>query len=184
MHWTLIRASDPCQSQSHSKTTMNIELLDFAADKHLSLMEMWIRQPHVSRWWGDPERNLSEIVRRDAHAQAIIAVDGKPVGYLCWQTPSREELSAAGLSDLPDDLVDADIMIGESDALGKGVGPKSLRALFDRLKSQGVPLAGLAGAVANGRAMSAYKKAGLAPFRDFFECGETYRYFTISLNGK
>ncbi|HSW40775.1 MAG TPA: GNAT family N-acetyltransferase [Acidobacteriota bacterium] len=164
------------------ENAMNIELLDFEADQHLLLLRQWMVEPHVSRWWGNPESNLLELSQRNQDTQAIIGVDGKPVGYLCWQTPSQEELLEAGLSDLPGDIVDVDIMIGEVDALGKGVGPKALRSLFERLKSRGVSLVGLAGAIANDRAMVAYKKAGLIPFRDFFECGEQYRYFTISLS--
>jgi hypothetical protein len=161
---------------------LTIDLLGFKADQHMSLLKVWMAQPHVSQWWGDPESNLLELRQHDEDTQAIIAVDRSPVGYLCWQTPSQEELMKAGLSDLPKDIVDVDIMIGELNALGKNIGPKALCCLFERLKYQGVSYAGVAGAIANTRAMCAYKKAGLKPFRDFFECGEKYRYFTIALN--
>jgi hypothetical protein len=63
----------------------------------------------------------------------------------------------------------------------KGVGPTALQCLFERLRDQGVSLVGLASAVANDRAMRAYEKAGLLPYRDFCENGEVYRYFTIDL---
>lgn len=110
---------------------MNIELLDFEADRHAPLVKTWMLQPHVSRWWGDPERNLLELNQRDNDTQAIIAVDGRPVGYLCWQPPSQSEVLEAGLFDLPGDLVDVDVMVGELDALGKGVGLQALRCVFD-----------------------------------------------------
>ncbi len=58
-------------------------------------------------------------------------------------------------------------MVGELDALGKGVGLQALRCVFERFKDQDVSLMEIAGAVAHGRAMSAYTKAGLIPFRDF-----------------
>jgi RimJ/RimL family protein N-acetyltransferase len=44
-----------------------------------------------------------------------------------WQHPSREELDAADLTDLPASAVDLDIMIGEPDALGRGLGPEAIR---------------------------------------------------------
>jgi hypothetical protein len=108
-------------------------------------------------------------------------VDGQPIGFLCWQSPSPSELSEAGLSDLPSDLIDVDIMIGEPNALGLGVGPGALRLLFERLHDREVRLVGLATAFANKRAMTEYAKVGLQPFRDFVELGEQYRYFTKSL---
>jgi hypothetical protein len=68
---------------------------------------------------GGWKRNLSEMSHRREHAHAIIVANNIPVGYLCWQTPSQAELLEAGLADLPDDLMDVDIMIGEPDVLGK-----------------------------------------------------------------
>ncbi|ANV85180.1 hypothetical protein AWQ21_12825 [Picosynechococcus sp. PCC 7003] len=160
---------------------MHVQLLPFDGDRHWSLINKWIEAPHVARWWGDPGEILLELQQHDPNHQAMITAAGQPVGFLCWQTPSQEELQAAGLADLPKDLIDVDIMLGEAEALGKGIAPQALQCLFEQLKNQGVTLVGLAGAIANGRAMKAYQKAGLMPFRDFFENGEWYRYFTISL---
>ena len=44
-----------------------------------------------------------------------------------------------------------------------------------------IAVVGVAAAVANQRALSAYAKVGLRPFQDFFERGELYRYFTKKL---
>ena len=161
---------------------MNVELEDFCDARHMELVKKWADEPQVARWWGPPEMIMNEVEARQDQQQAIITVDGRLVGYLCWQTPTRKELTDAGLDDLPPDLVDIDIMIGEMDAVGRGIGPEALRILFDRLREEGVALAGLAGAVANGRAMRAYEKAGCRAYRDFVENGEAYRYYTIALD--
>ena len=145
----------------------------------MDLVRKWADEPQVARWWGPPETIVAEVEARRDGQQAIIAFDGRPVGYVCWQIPTRAELAAAGLDDLPPELVDIDLMIGEADAIGRGIGPAALRILFERLRARGVKLAGLAGAVANRRAMRAYEKAGCRPFRDFHENGEDYRYFVI-----
>lgn len=160
-----------------------VGLRAFRPDPDSALVAAWLARPHVARWWGDPKRALAGIGRHDPGQNAIITLDSRPVGYLCWQSPTRAGLDAAGLADLPADLVDVDLLIGEPDALGAGVGPQALRRLFAMLRARGVRFAGLGSALANRRALRAWVKAGLRPFRDFAEQGERYRYFVISLAG-
>lgn len=160
----------------------SIELRAFRPGRDLSLVSTWLSRPHVARWWGEHSQALSEVCQHDAEESALIFLDAEPVGYLCWQSPARADLSQAGLADLPKGLIDVDIMIGEPDALGRGVGPEALLQLFVRLRSRGVRWVGLATAHANGRAMAAFQKARLRPYRDFVELGEGYRYFTLCLS--
>lgn len=133
---------------------MNIELLDFSSDKHMALVETWIRQPHVSRLWGDFERKPWELGRRDADTQAIVAVDGKPVGFAGRRLRGKN-YPRLSFPICPATWSMLDIMIGGLDALGKGVGRNSLALSLRQAEKPGGPLAGLAGTVANGRAMGA-----------------------------
>lgn len=158
-----------------------IELRAFQPERDPSLISTWLERPHVARWWGESSEALLELRAHDAETVALIILDEKPVGLLCWQTPSPAELRQAGLADLPSDLIDVDIMIGEPSAQGRGVGPEALRLLFERLRARGTLLAGLATALANQRALSAFAKVGLRAFRDFVELGEQYRSFTRRL---
>lgn len=144
----------------------------------MALVAEWLGRDHVARWWGDPSEALAAIREHDAEATAIIAADGRPVGLICWQAPSASELAEAGLSDLPSNLIDVDIMIGEPEALGRGIGPAALGQLFEQMRARGVDLIGMAAALANTRSLAAIAKAGLLPFRDFTENGVPYRYFT------
>lgn len=140
----------------------------FAPELHSERLDAWLHQPHVARWWGNPEQQLKKILQHPPGTHAIIVTDGTPVGYLCWQRPSQEELDAAGLTDLPEDLVDIDIMIGEPAFLGRGVGPRALTSLLTRLREEPlVSLAGLATSVSNKAAIRAYEKAGFHLFREF-----------------
>lgn len=159
----------------------DVSLQTFQPDQHRAVLSTWLNRPHVVRWWGEPDQALSELLARDAGTAALIALKGEPVGVLCWQTLSRAELDDAGLGDLPSDVVDVDIMIGELQALDHGVGPEALRQLFAELCKNGVKVVGLAASLANPRALAAFAKVGLLPFRDFVERGERYRYFTLSL---
>ena len=158
-----------------------VELRPFDAERDVPLVAVWLEEPDARRWWGDPIVALAELVEREPGTAAVIAWDGRPVGVLCWQVPTREELEDAGLADLPRDLVDVDVLIGETDARGHGVAPEALRQLCARLREQGVRLVGLGAANANEPALVAYARAGFAPYRDFAEDGEGYRYYTRDL---
>jgi aminoglycoside 6'-N-acetyltransferase len=144
---------------------VGLEALDPQRD--LQLLERWLRSPHVVRWWGTPELHLAALGQRSRDSHAVITADGSPVGYLCWQRPSPEELEAAGLTDLPEDLVDIDILIGEPELLGRGVGPRALTLLLAELRGRGVGFAGLGTSLSNRIAIRAYEKAGFRLFRDF-----------------
>jgi len=141
----------------------------FETRRDLQLLERWLRSPHVVQWWGNPDLQLRTLGQRSKETHALITADGRPVGYLSWQRPLREELEAAGLTDLPEDLVDIDILIGEPEYLGCGVGPKALALLLVRLGSEGVGLAGLGTSISNRAAVRAYEKAGIRFFKDFQE---------------
>ena len=161
--------------------TPEVRLEAVAPERHRPLIERWLRSPHVVQWWGTQEEFLSTLERRSSDAHALIAAGGRPVGYLCWQLPSREELEAAHLTDLPETLVDIDIMIGEPEYVGCGIGPMALTLLLKRLESEGVEVAGVATSVSNRSAIRAFEKAGFGLFRDFEEPDGRYRYMVTQL---
>jgi aminoglycoside 6'-N-acetyltransferase len=139
-------------------------------------MRRWLGRPHVSRWWGDPEAALDFIDDHASDLHAIICADGTAVGYICWQPIPAEEKVAAGLTGLPEQHIDIDLLIGEPDSLGRGIGSGALCLLVDRLVAQGVPSIGLAAAEDNSRALRAYEKAGFRPFAHFVEDGRKMCY--------
>lgn len=99
---------------------------------------------------------------------ALIRADETPVGFLCWRTPPEEELRAAGLVDLAPGLVDIDVLIGEPELLGRGLGRRALEHLLARLRADPrVTVAGLGTAVENARAIRAFEKAGFRTIREF-----------------
>jgi len=149
-----------------------VRLEAFDPELDLQRLRDWLRQPHVNRWWGDHPQQFEDPQWCSRETHAVIVVDGAPVGYLCWQRTPQDELEAAGLTDLPDDLVDIDIMIGEPKAVGRGVGPRALGLLLDRFRSDPlVSSAGLATSVSNARAIRAFEKAGFRLFREFQDSG-------------
>jgi len=146
---------------------VDLKVLDLQAD--LPLLDRWLRSPHVVRWWRAPDFHLTTLAQRSSDTHAVITADGKPVGYLCWQRPSPSELEAAGLTDLPEDLVDIDIMIGEPEFLGRGVGPRALVVLLAKLRHEATGIAGVGTSSSNRGAIRAFEKAGFRLFRDFVD---------------
>jgi aminoglycoside 6'-N-acetyltransferase len=138
---------------------VTLEAFDLVRDADRLLR--WLAQPHVARWWGDADRAIQHARGCAPGAHALIAADGTPVGYLCWQPPPKEELDAAGLAGLPSGLVDIDILIGEPARLGQGVGSRALQLLLARLRREpSVAFAGLGTAASNTTAIRCFEKAG------------------------
>jgi aminoglycoside 6'-N-acetyltransferase len=145
---------------------VTLETVDLMRDSGRLLR--WLAQAHVAKWWGDAPRAMEHARQCAPGSHALIVADGTPVGYLCWQEPPAEELEAAGLSDLPRRLVDIDILIGELDLLGQGVGSRALELLLARLRFEpSVAFAGLGASVSNTNAIRCYEKAGFRVFREF-----------------
>ncbi|TVR87573.1 MAG: GNAT family N-acetyltransferase [Trueperaceae bacterium] len=163
------------------RMAQRVGLRPFEGEHDTASVATWLERADVRRWWGDPSVALADLVQSEGDGAAIVTLDGRAVGVLCWQVPPRSELEDAGLSDLPADLLDVDVLIGDPDARGHGVAPAALERLCEWLRARGVRRVGLAAAVANGAALAAYAKAGFAPYRDFVESGEPYRYFTRTL---
>ncbi len=145
-----------------------VTLEAFDPRRDSEMLRRWLAQSHVAKWWGDAARAMEHATRCPPESHALVVADGAPVGYLCWQEPPKEELEAAGLTDVPEGLVDIDILIGEPALLGQGVGSRALEILVARLRSeQSVAFAGLGTSASNTNAIRCYAKAGFRLFREF-----------------
>lgn len=160
----------------------NVSLKPFDPQRDLAIIENWIRHPHIVQGWGDSGEIWEQINQHPPSKSAMIHVGVIPVGYLCWQVPTRQELAEANLDNLPSDLVDIDIMIGDPNYLGQGVGPQALELLISQLSSEGAEVVGLATTISNERALKAYEKVGFARYQQFNEKGVEYYYLTRTIN--
>jgi len=157
------------QREGDAIPIQEVRLEPFDHELHSQMLREWLHRPHVAQWWGDPQPAMESSQRFPPEKHAVIAADGSPVGYLCWQTPPQDELEAAGLADLPEDLVDIDICIGETDFIDREVGPRSLGLLLARLRADpSVSFAGVGTSVSNKRAIRAFEKTGFRLFREFY----------------
>ena len=148
---------------------MHIRLRE-VPDPDLPLIERWLRQPHVRDSWGDPDANLRLLREPPAagHWRAMIEADGRPVGLVLWQHPTRDELDLACLFDVPANVIDIDIMIGEPDAVGRGFGSAAIGLVAENaLADPAVPFVIGCARLDNLASQKAFAKAGFRKDRVF-----------------
>ncbi len=109
--------------------------LDALARDHLPYIDLWIRRPHVARWWDDPpEIALRQVAAHldSANVAPFLAVaEGRPIGYLQIYHANPDAFWAGHA--LPRETFGLDLFIGEADALGQGWGPRFIRLALRRL---------------------------------------------------
>jgi len=148
---------------------MAVQLVEVTSDD-LPLIDRWLRADHVRRYWGEPETNLQLLRKPPAKGnwRALIESDGSKVGLVLWQHPTRLELDEAGLFDVPESVVDIDIMIGEAFMTGQGVGSAAIRLVAEAvLADPAVPFVIAATSVENRVSQRAFAKAGFSRDREF-----------------
>ncbi|MGJ4930886.1 GNAT family N-acetyltransferase [Bradyrhizobium sp. HKCCYLS2038] len=120
----------------------------------------WLTQPHVRKWWGDPDEQYALIDGdRDEPAmdQYIMLMDNEPSGYLqCYALTAWNE----GFGPQPDGTRGIDLFVAGQDRVGRGHGPRVITAFCDLMFLRGVPRMVTDPSPANVRAISAYEKAG------------------------
>jgi len=136
---------------------------------HAPLLSEWLARPHAARWHPEPdvwiEYALNPLI---GGAQALIIFGGRPIGYMRWRKVGRETLDSLGLYEIPAGSVDVDILIGEADCVGRGLGPRALSLLVERLRQDAaIPLVGLSPSVENVAAQCAYANAGFEKLREY-----------------
>jgi RimJ/RimL family protein N-acetyltransferase len=154
----------------------NVTLTPFSSTD-VELLRHWMTAPHVAMWYPEPEDHIAwaanpppsgDSAKQTLRDRSLIAVDGRSVGYIRWQSVSREVLDSVGLYEIPAGSVDVDLLIGDLAFVGRGIGPKALLLLVLQLRERGdVPLVGLSPSVQNLFAQRAYAKAGFHILREY-----------------
>jgi hypothetical protein len=101
-------------------------------EEDLVLVERWLGEDHVARWWRDDIGESLAEYRRGLEGgeptdHFLIEADDRPVGmiqtYLVSDYPEWEEVVQVGAG-----VAGVDLMIGEADLIGHGIGPQVLEA--------------------------------------------------------
>jgi aminoglycoside 6'-N-acetyltransferase len=68
----------------------------------VELLRYWLTAPHVAIWYPDPEDHLTWAANPPPSGdRALITVGEHKVGYMRWQSVSREVLDSVGLDEIP-----------------------------------------------------------------------------------
>ena len=146
------------------------------AESDLPQLRSWLEREHVALWWRDEcaEDHL------DPNEHFVIEVDGEPIGmiqtYLVDDYPEWKSV----VGDEPE-LAGVDLLIGEEDMVGRGLGPQVL-AQFAREVVFGHP--GTKAVIAtveegNRRSWRAFERAGFRHVRDVVEEGRPHRLMRL-----
>lgn len=139
-------------------------------DDDLPLIRQWLHMDHVRSAWSNPDATIGLLEARPAAGswRAIIEADGWDIGLVLWQHPARDELDVAGLADIPSSVIDIDIVIGELDAVGRGLGPRAIRLVAESaLSDSAVPFVIACIRLDNLASQRAFTKAGFRRDREF-----------------
>ena len=128
----------------------------------LPMLSGWLREPHVSSWWGEPDEELA-LIAGDVDAPGmrleIVSVDGRPFAYVqAWDVAHYEDRLGQ-----PDGTRGIDSFIGVPELAGRGHGSRFVRLFAERLVAEGAPRVIVDPDPANGRAIGCYRKAGFVP---------------------
>lgn len=157
-----------------------------AAD--LPLLEDWLHRPHVAEWWRPDETTIPEtldaIEGRDPSEHFLILLDDRPVGmiqtYLVSDFPEWDKLLKVG-----EGVAGVDLLIGEEENVGRGLGPGVLRAFVrDVVFARPGTSACVAGVEpGNARSIRAFEKAGFTARFEYEEEGRPHRLMRLEHSG-
>ena len=126
----------------------------------LPTIRIWLETPEVMRWWGAPDEQYALVSGDLDHPdmdQFIVALDDCPFGYIqCYALGTWNQ----GFRAHPDNTRGIDQFIGIPDMIGRGHGCGFIRQFVDGLLASGTPRVVTDPDPDNGRAVSAYAKAG------------------------
>jgi aminoglycoside 6'-N-acetyltransferase len=126
----------------------------------LPMIRRWLETPEVTRWWGAPDEQYALVSGDLDHPdmdQFIVALDDQPFGYIqCYALSTWNQ----GFGAHPANTRGIDQFIGIPDMIGRGHGSGFIRQFVDGLLASGTPRVVTDPDPDNGRAISAYAKAG------------------------
>jgi aminoglycoside 6'-N-acetyltransferase len=139
----------------------------------------WFGREHVRRWWYDEPTTLDGLEHeygpsldgRDPTDHFLIVLDGRPIGFIqSYRAADYEELWPVGA---PPGSFGLDLLIGEEELTGRGLGTEILRLYAAKLFEDPEVTQVMAGVeLENARSLRAFEKAGFVPGKTVQVAGE------------
>jgi aminoglycoside 6'-N-acetyltransferase len=153
--------------------------------EHLPLLREWLEREHVRRWWRDSlDDSIAEYAKAidglDPSDHYLIVVEARPVGmietYLVSDFPEWATVVEVG-----EGVAGVDLLIGEAELTGQGLGPQILDAFARQVVFARPETDALVAAVEeeNRRSWRAFEKAGFRHVHDVEEHGKPHRLMRL-----
>ena len=145
----------------------------------LPLLHTWLQQSHVKRWWRDRDtledveaHYLPAILGIEPTDHYVVELDGRAIGML--QTYRATDYAADWPVGARPGDAGVDILIGEPEFVGRGLGPQILRLFVDEIvfADAGVNAVIAGPDVRNTSSIRAFEKAGFRRLREVAVPGE------------
>jgi len=154
-------------------------------EEDVLLVERWLKEEHVARWWREPveeaiEKRCAGIEGRSSTRQFLIVLDGRPAGmiqtYRVEDHPDWRRIVRVG-----NDVAGVDLLIGEPDLVGRGLGPAVLTEFVWSVVFADSEIAAVVATVEepNRRSWRAFEKAGFRHVRGVEEDGLPHRLMRL-----
>jgi aminoglycoside 6'-N-acetyltransferase len=95
------------------------------------LLHRWLAEPHVAEWWGEPEDYGPSIDGTEPSRCYVVHLDGDPIGMIQTYRWADWPKEAADVGARPDEA-GIDYLIGDAALIGRGIGPKMVRAFIEQ----------------------------------------------------
>lgn len=151
------------------------------AESDLPLLRTWLEREHVRLWWRDPiDEEIANRLQREPTDEYVIVLDGRPAGMIQTYLVADSPEWGAIVGTEPG-LAGVDLLIGEEDLIGRGVGPRVLSQFArDVVFARAGTVACIATVEeANRRSWRAFEKAGFRHVRDVEEEGLPHRLMRL-----
>jgi len=153
--------------------------------ENLPLVRDWLGREHVRRWWRDREVSVTHaeeaLAGLDATDYYLIVVDGRAVGMIETYRVDDHPDWAALVGEQGTGAAGLDLLIGEEDTVGRGLGSQVLEAFARDVIFRAPNITAVVATVeeANRRSWRAFEKAGFRHVRDVEEDGVPHRLLRL-----
>jgi aminoglycoside 6'-N-acetyltransferase len=149
----------------------------------LPLLHEWLQREHVRCWWRDTETYEETVAHygpalrgEEPSYHYVIVVDGRDVGMIQTYVAADYPEWGAFVDD-PENVAGVDILIGEEELTGRGLGPRVLETFVREIvRARACAATVEAG---NRRSWRAFEKAGFHHVGDVVEEGKPHRLLRL-----
>lgn len=146
----------------------------------LPVLREWFKREHVRRWWRDSDEAMAKRLQREPTDEYVIVVDGCAAGMIqTYLVADYPEWGAIVGTD--SGLAGVDLLIGENDLVGRGLGPRVLEQFASEIVFTRPETTACVATVeeGNSRSWRAFEKAGFRHARDVEENGLPHRLMRL-----